>query len=71
MKTFDSYSSDYQIYNMVLLTVVTMMYITSSDTTFSYLEDYTFLPALPISPIQHPILWKITNLFSICFMFLL
>lgn len=51
IETFKIYSfSNLQIWNTVLLTILTMLYITFSQDFILYLEAYTFWPSSPISP---------------------
>ena len=64
MKTFKIYSfSNFQIYNTVLLTVVTMLYIISPQTYLSY--NWKFVPfdhLHPMSPLLRlwkPLIWSL------------
>ena len=50
MKPFEIYSlSIFEIYNTVLLAIVTTMYISMTYLFILQLEGYTFSPSLPIS----------------------
>ena len=66
MKAFKIYFlSNFQIYSTVLLTIVSMLYITCCDIYF-ITESYTFYFSLTILLSLTPCLLVIFNLFSVC-----
>ena len=63
MKPFEIYSlSIFEIYNTVLLAIVTTMYISMTYLFILQLEVYTFSPSLPISVTSPSLfLWQPTS----------